>query len=100
MREIRLYGSEGGGAARSPYPYQFSLGERWIPASAGMTITPSWSSPLCASQGGENCGRLLCGVLVACDLELYRSRWVLRGYQRFDDADGVDGFGDGLHPGA
>ena len=23
MREIRLYGSEGGGAARSPYPYQF-----------------------------------------------------------------------------
>jgi len=21
MREIRLYGSEGGGAARSPYPY-------------------------------------------------------------------------------
>ena len=24
MREIRLYGSEGGGAARSPYPYQTS----------------------------------------------------------------------------
>jgi len=24
MREIRLYGSEGGGAARSPYPYQFN----------------------------------------------------------------------------
>jgi len=24
MREIRLYGSEGGGAARSPYPYQRS----------------------------------------------------------------------------
>jgi len=23
MRETRLYGSEGGGAARSPYPYQF-----------------------------------------------------------------------------
>jgi len=22
MREIRLYGSEGGGAVRSPYPYQ------------------------------------------------------------------------------
>lgn len=22
MREIRLYGSEGGGAARSPYPYR------------------------------------------------------------------------------
>jgi hypothetical protein len=25
MREIRLYGSEGGGAARSPYPYQVGL---------------------------------------------------------------------------
>ena len=25
MREIRLYGSEGGGAARSPYPYPTSL---------------------------------------------------------------------------
>jgi len=24
MREIRLYGSEGGGAARSPYPYQWA----------------------------------------------------------------------------
>jgi len=24
MREIRLYGSEGGGAVRSPYPYQTS----------------------------------------------------------------------------
>jgi hypothetical protein len=27
MREIRLYGSEGGGAGRSPYPYQFCLRE-------------------------------------------------------------------------
>ncbi len=26
MREIRPYGSEGGGAARSPYPYQFLTG--------------------------------------------------------------------------
>jgi len=26
MREIRLYGSEGGGAARSPYPYRSDLG--------------------------------------------------------------------------
>ena len=25
MREIRLYGSEGGGAARSPYPYPSEL---------------------------------------------------------------------------
>jgi len=25
MREIRLYGSEGGGAGRSPYPYQSTL---------------------------------------------------------------------------
>ena len=30
MREIRLYGSEGGGAARSPYPYQVV----WIPTMA------------------------------------------------------------------
>ena len=37
MREIRLYGSEGGGAARSPYPYQGPVGTCWIPAFAGMT---------------------------------------------------------------
>jgi len=28
MREIRLYGSEGGGAARSPYPYQIPVNGR------------------------------------------------------------------------
>lgn len=40
MREIRLYGSEGGEAARSPYPYH------WLPMTnpgfrpfAGMTET-------------------------------------------------------------
>ena len=27
MREIRTYGSEGGGAARSPYPYQIGPAE-------------------------------------------------------------------------
>jgi hypothetical protein len=47
MREIRLYGSEGGGAARSPYPYQVHFRllnsvelaptAAWIPAFAGMT---------------------------------------------------------------
>jgi len=36
MREIRLYGSEGGGAGCSPYPYQVSPAD-WIPAFAGMT---------------------------------------------------------------
>jgi hypothetical protein len=36
MREIRLYGSEGGGAGCSPYPYQFLLSGR-IPTFAGMT---------------------------------------------------------------
>jgi hypothetical protein len=36
MREIRLYGSEGGGAARSPSSYQLAP-EHWIPAFAGMT---------------------------------------------------------------
>ena len=33
MREIRLYGSEGGGAARSPYPYQ------WISTQAGFPLS-------------------------------------------------------------
>ena len=37
MREIRLYGSEGGGAGCSPYPYQTSHQDHWIPAFAGMT---------------------------------------------------------------
>jgi len=37
MREIRLYGSEGGGAGCSPYPYQTSRQAHWIPAFAGMT---------------------------------------------------------------
>jgi len=38
MREIRLYGSEGGGAARSPYPYQTIVGDYRIPAVEGMRI--------------------------------------------------------------
>ncbi len=46
MREIRLYGSEGGGAARSPYPYQVNAWPRCIPVFAGMTplgtVTQSW----------------------------------------------------------
>jgi len=37
MREIRTYGSEGGGAARSPYPYQAFRADPWIPAFAVMT---------------------------------------------------------------
>jgi len=37
MREIRLYGSEGGGAVRSPYPYQ-AFGRSWTSAFAGVTI--------------------------------------------------------------
>jgi hypothetical protein len=36
MREIRLYGSEGGGAGCSPYPYQLPQ-DAWIPAFAGVT---------------------------------------------------------------
>jgi len=39
MREIRLYGSEGGGAVRSPYPYQLPVAQ--IPAFAGMTCDPN-----------------------------------------------------------
>ena len=36
MRETRLYGSEGGGAARSPYPYQklLNLDTGWATAVA------------------------------------------------------------------
>ena len=40
MREIRLYGSEGGGAARSPYPYQNELLHScagWMSVCAGTT---------------------------------------------------------------
>jgi hypothetical protein len=32
MREIRLYGSEGGGAARSPYPYHKTVRHPLCPA--------------------------------------------------------------------
>ena len=38
MREIRLYGSEGGGAGYSPYPYHPTDGNYWIPAFAGLTV--------------------------------------------------------------
>ena len=34
MREIRTYGSEGGGAARSPYPYQ----DVWVPTMAPAVL--------------------------------------------------------------
>jgi hypothetical protein len=33
MREIRLYGSEGGGAGYSPYPYQLLLTNPGFPLS-------------------------------------------------------------------
>jgi hypothetical protein len=42
MREIRLYGSEGGGAVRSPYPYQRLPNKDWTPAFAGMTHERAW----------------------------------------------------------
>jgi hypothetical protein len=34
MREIRLYGSEGGGAVRSPYPYQEVVVHRRLDSSS------------------------------------------------------------------
>jgi len=41
MREIRLYGSEGGGAVRSPYPYRrvsdLPRGFRLVLRLAGLT---------------------------------------------------------------
>ena len=57
MREIRLYGSEGGGAARSPYPYQRSsryarrpVKEAWIPARASLGRNDEIRSALRANQ--------------------------------------------------
>jgi hypothetical protein len=47
MREIRLYGSEGGGAARSPYPYQLLL-DGWLDSrfrgndKQGNSLSPIW----------------------------------------------------------
>ena len=114
MSYLSFQRKNGTSAGRKPGPEsKFSLGIPGFPPDrndeegfweAGLpeeqrAPDPLLISPFDASQGGENCGRLLCGVFVARDLELYRRRWVLRGYQRFDDADGVDGFGDGLHPG-
>ena len=51
MREIRLYGSEGGGAARSPYPYQ--SGFRLALRLAGMTHNERGSRPLDGDAAGE-----------------------------------------------
>ena len=42
MREIRLYGSEGGGAVCSPYPY---------PGGAGAPAHAICSSPLRVGEG-------------------------------------------------
>ena len=38
MREIRLYGSEGGGAGCSPYPYQ----DTSIPATITLVWMPAY----------------------------------------------------------
>ena len=43
MREIRLYGSEGGGAARSPYPYQNKKGSFGNPLLTGFLRFPAIS---------------------------------------------------------
>jgi len=47
MREIRLYGSEGGGAASSPYPYQLDPGFRRgdDKVAAGFHCHPPGSQP-------------------------------------------------------
>jgi len=41
MREIRLYGSEGGGAVRSPYPYQSSVGVPGLGRALGSRLRGS-----------------------------------------------------------
>jgi hypothetical protein len=46
MREIRLYGSEGGGAGCSPYPYQFlpgSLDSRFRGNDKGLSESPRFN---------------------------------------------------------
>jgi len=46
MREIRLYGSEGGGAVRSPYPYQRAPLYFWRRSNNCFSVsrsTPSFS---------------------------------------------------------
>ncbi len=62
MREIRLYGSEGGGAARSPYPYQTVFSETqvvprqgWIPARAALGRNDGdWKPSSCESFPRKN----------------------------------------------
>ena len=49
MREIRLYGSEGGGAARSPYPYQV-VSRLWTPAFAGVAALHAGSAQMTRSS--------------------------------------------------
>ena len=52
MREIRLYGSEGGGAARSPYPYRCVLLGRPTPAASATAVAPAATPPLEGIFGG------------------------------------------------
>ena len=40
MREIRLYGSEGGGAGCSPYPYQVPFDSRRLPSPEELHWIP------------------------------------------------------------
>ena len=52
MREIRLYGSEGGGATRSPYPYPRWSGRscaRYLPGKADFQFFHS-----SLRKGGES----------------------------------------------
>jgi hypothetical protein len=48
MREIRLYGSEGGGAARSPYPYQSATSQTSRPKGSWCTPVADRLSMSCA----------------------------------------------------
>ena len=70
MREIRLYGSEGGGAARSPYPYV-------IEPRRGGGPTRSTLSPNTFAGLGERVG-----VRGRDQAELRKSRFVPRNVWR------------------
>jgi len=49
MREIRLYGSEGGGAVRSPYPYQGDFAYR-VPVDVNRKAAAPQKARVCATD--------------------------------------------------
>jgi len=57
MREIRLYGSEGGGAGCSPYPYQAS--RDMLDSRFRGNDTVGWKSGVCREPRSKSINRSL-----------------------------------------